>query len=115
MPQDDTLSTHCKKILKADGELLLRSAKDDYNKYRAFTPWPGVYLKSGLKLKKMHLEEESKLHTSYTILSIDKISAVIACEEGSLRVTHVQPSSKKEMSIIDYLNGKRLGVNDLLS
>ncbi len=115
VPQVDEASSHCKKITKADGELSLYSAQDEYNKYRAFTPWPGVYLESGLKLKVMSLEEDEKVHQSHTILSIDKESAVIACEQGSLRVSRVQPNSKKEMSIIDYLNGKRLNVHDQLS
>lgn len=115
VPQDDAIATHCKKISKADGEITLDDAIADHNKYRAFTPWPGVYLSSGLKLKAMQLGSASGAHTSGEILEIDETSALIGCLTGSLRIFRVQPPSKKEMSIIDYLNGKRLSIADTLA
>lgn len=115
LPQDDALATHCKKITKADGEVAFEDAAELYNRYRAFTPWPGVYTSEGLKLKKMVLENREGSHTPGAILSIDADSAVIGCSEGSLRIYAVQPPSKKEMSVTDYLNGKRLAVADLLA
>jgi len=36
--QDDSLSTHCTKITKKDGEVEFDNALTIYNKYRAFTP-----------------------------------------------------------------------------
>ena len=61
--QDEAKATHCKKISKADGEVTLDELETLYNHYRAFTPWPGVYLKSGLKLKKMRRED----HNTYPV------------------------------------------------
>ena len=113
--QDEKLATHCKKISRADGEVVFDNAKALYNKYRAFTPWPGVYLKSGLKLKRMKLEDKVSKHRAGEILSLDSDSIVVGCESGAIRIFRVQPSSKKEMGVISYINGKRLGIEDIIS
>jgi methionyl-tRNA formyltransferase len=60
VPQDDAKSTHCAKVTKQEGLVAFDDAQALYNRYRAFTPWPGVYLESGLKLKKMTLVESTK-------------------------------------------------------
>ena len=83
-----------------------------YNKYRAFTPWPGIYLKSGLKLKQIILEDKVSHNRIAKIISIDTDSIVISCETGSLRIFSVQPQSKKEMDVLSYINGKRLNLED---
>ena len=114
-PQDDSLSTHCSKITKADGEVIFDNALSIYNKYRAFTPWPGIFLKSGLKLKKIKLEDRFSSHEMGKILKIDSDSIVIGCEVGSLRIFNVQPVSKNEMDVLSYINGKRLTVENHLA
>ena len=113
--QDDSLSTHCAKITKADGKVKFKNVNELYNKYRAFTPWPGVYLESGLKLKDISIEEKTSTNQEGKILSIDKDSIVVGCENGSIRIYKVQPASKKEMDILSYINGKRLSLEDTLS
>ena len=113
--QDDAAATHCKKITKADGEVEFDNALTLFNKYRAFTPWPGIYLASKLKLKKIALEDKTSHNEAGKILSIDKDSIVVGCKQGSIRVYKVQPQSKKEMDVLAYINGKRLQVADYLS
>ncbi len=112
--QNDAEATYCKKITKEDGRAEFDDAKTLYNKYRAFTPWPGVYLQSGLKLKKMKLASGSGSFGKGKILKVAEC-AEIGCENGSVEVCRVQPPSKKEMDIKDYLNGKRIGVADTLA
>ncbi|MCD4668036.1 MAG: methionyl-tRNA formyltransferase [Sulfurimonas sp.] len=114
-PQDNTLSTHCSKITKADGEVEFKNVNELYNKYRAFTPWPGIYLESGLKLKNIKLEENLSSNKIGLILKIEDKSIVVGCEKGSVRIFSVQAPSKKEVDIISYINGKRLTVEDYLS
>jgi len=113
--QDDGLSTHCSKITKADGEVELSNAIEVYNKYRAFTPWPGIYLQNGLKLKKIMLEEQTGSNKEGEILAVDSDSIVVGCTLGSLRIYSVQAPSKKEVDVLSYINGKRLGLEDSLS
>jgi methionyl-tRNA formyltransferase len=113
--QNSSQKSYAKKISKEDGLLDLKDAKSCESKYRAFIFWPGVFLESGLKLKELNLQETSKTYECGKILEIDKEGIVLACEVGSLKVTRVQPPSKKEMSVIDYIRGKRLEVGDTLS
>lgn len=113
--QDDNCATHCKKISKKDGLVTFDDALSIYNKYRAYTPWPGIYLESQLKLKKISLVDSEKSNECGKILEIKKDGIVVGCLKGSLLIQSVQPLSKKEMKIADYLNGKRLELNNILS
>ncbi|UFS63312.1 methionyl-tRNA formyltransferase [Sulfurimonas sp. HSL-3221] len=115
VPQNDADASLCKKISKADGEVAFDDARSLYNKYRAFTPWPGVYLESGLKLTKMHLAEEDGGFVPGRILAVEKSRVKVGCSMGALWIETVQPPSKKAMAVVDYLNGKRLGLDDTLA
>ena len=110
--QDETKATHCTKITKQEGLIHFDDAQSLYNRYHAFTPWPGVYLESGLKLKKMTLVESDKPHVAGEILAVEKEYVVVGCSQGSVAIERVQPASKKEMRVVDYLNGKRLSLAD---
>ncbi|MCK9473275.1 methionyl-tRNA formyltransferase [Sulfurimonas sp.] len=113
--QDDSTSSHCTKITKQDGEVSFADAEALFNKYRAFTPWPGIYLASGLKLKKIKLVENQSENESGKILQIEKDSIIVGCKKGRIRIYRVQPESKNEMDVLSYINGKRVSVADTLS
>ena len=112
--QNDEESTHCSKISKENGLVQFDDAETLYNLYRAYTPWPGVYLESGLKLKQMSLESSEGLHKAGEVLEVSKESIVVGCQKGSIRLFRVQPASKKEMDMRSFLNGKRLERADIL-
>jgi methionyl-tRNA formyltransferase len=113
--QDEKLVSHCKKITKADGEVEFDDAQKLYNRYRAFTPWPGIYLNSGLKLKKIKLLESETINNSAEILKINDNSLIVGCKKGTLEIFRVQAPSKKEVDILSYINGKRLSLESHLS
>jgi len=113
--QDNTKATNCKKITKIDGLVLLDDAQITYNKYRAFTPWPGIYLENGLKLKRIEIVENNSKNNEGEILKINDNNIIIGCKKGSIKLFNVQPSSKKEMNVVSYINGKRLVVADRIS
>lgn len=113
--QDDSVSSHCTKISKKEGKVEFNDASSLFNKYRAFTPWPGIYLGSGLKLIKIELVEKDSKNESGKILHVDKESIIVGCKSGSIKVLRVQPQSKNEMDVISYINGKRLNIADTLS
>lgn len=114
VPQDETEATHCSKIAKVNGLIAFENAVEVYNKYRAFTPWPGIYLESGLKLKEMRLNESHSVGTAGEIMAVDEQSITVQCEKGSLKLLKVQAPSKQETSAVAYLNGKRLGCGNTL-
>jgi methionyl-tRNA formyltransferase len=112
--QDDSASTQCTKITKSQGLITFDNASSIHNRYRAFTPWPGIYLESGLKIKSLKLEEPQSLGNAGEIVAIDEESIVVQCELGSLRLYTLQAPSKSEVSAVAYLNGKRLGCGNTL-
>lgn len=113
--QNEALASHCKKITKQDGEVAFEDAEKIFKKYRAFTSWPGIYLASGLKLKKIKFLENKSQNESGKILQIEKDAIVVGCKKGTIQVSRVQPESKNEMDILSYINGKRLNLADTLS
>ena len=117
--QDDAQATHCKKIAKSDGLFgFEQSAQQIYNKFRALSPWPGIYQASGLKILELELLREScgrKFERSGEILNVDKLGFCVSCVEGTVRITKVQEPGKKPVDASAYLNGKRLGIGDIVS
>lgn len=113
--QDESLATHCRKISKNDGKIEMSEAVSIYNRYRAFTPWPGIHINSGLKLKEMALHTPCHSYEAGKILEIAKDHIIVGCKLGALKIYRVQPESKNEMDVISYCNGKRLKIDDTLS
>ena len=111
--QDDAQASHCKKISKSDGLFSFdEEAGQIYNKFRALTPWPGIYLTSGLKI--LSLELSKKSGKSGEILSVEKDHVVVACKGGAVKIYELQEPSKKPTNAKAYINGKRLSVGDEL-
>ena len=111
--QDDEQATHCKKISKSDGLFSFdEEAGQIYNKFRALTPWPGLYLASGLKVLSLELSDKSGKNGE--ILSVEKDHVVVACKGGAVKIYELQEPSKKPTNAKAYINGKRLSVGDEL-
>ncbi|PID48269.1 MAG: methionyl-tRNA formyltransferase [Proteobacteria bacterium] len=116
LPQNDTNSSKCSKISKKDGkvDILSQSAFEIYTKFRAFTPWPGIFLESGLKLINVKLKDKASKKEPGEILAINKDETQIACKEGILSIFEVQPPTKQKMSAYSYMQGLRKRVGDKL-
>lgn len=113
--QDESLATHCKKIKKEDGLIELNDAREIYQKYLAFTPWPTIFLENGLKFIELELVDETKKNSKIgEILELEKESFLLACKKGILRIKKLQESGKKALDGKTYLNGKRLKIGDSL-
>ena len=118
LKQDDAQATHCKKISKSDGLFgFEESARQIYNKFRALTPWPGIYLSSGLKILdlKYLCGREDERRKPGEIIFDGKYYIYVACGEGALCIETVQEPGKKPVDASAYLNGKRLGIGDIVS
>jgi len=115
LQQSDLETSYSPKINKKDGEIELLNAKEITSKFKAFYGWPTIFTQSGMKINEMELESESGNFKAGEILEFDKNSAVIGCKTGKIRVFKVQPKSKKQMKIFDFINGKRLKIGDILS
>ena len=90
IPQDENQATFCGKIKKEDG-LIDPQGNDleNWNKYRAFYGWPGVYFFANKKDKKIRLK-------------ITQASLI----DGKFTIEKVIPENKKEISYSDFLKQK---------
>jgi methionyl-tRNA formyltransferase len=112
--QNESEVSFCKKIKKEDGLVDFFNAKKLYQKYKAYSYWPGVFLKSELKLKDIELNEETSINKQGEILEVTNDYVLIGCEVGSLKIKTIQAPSKKAINAIDYIRGQRLELNKIL-
>lgn len=112
--QDESKVSFCKKIKKEDGLIELNEASVIYQKFLAFYPWPGIFLKNGLKFLDIELFDKDSLQESGKILNIENDGFLLACKKGILKIKILQESGKKALDGKTYLNGKRLKIGDNL-
>lgn len=109
LPQNPNLATVAPKIEKAEAELKVeRDAREQYDAFRAFTPSPGAFLRTGsgvLRISRARFREATG--EPGTILDGGE-GCLLAFEGGSLDLLELQPEGKKRMSGKDFLNGQRL-------
>ena len=84
------------------------------NKVRAYYGFPGSYFYYGGKLIKiLRAEFCAAQGAPGEILTADpKKGLVIACGDGAVSVTSIQPEGGKAMPASDYLRGHRMAVGD---
>lgn len=114
LKQDDFQASYCQKIKKDAGRVKLADALEVVAKYRAYGVWPSVFLASGVKLFGIELESGEGVHRAGEILAIDEEGVVLGCERGSIRVEALQAPSKQKISAKAFVQGRRLGVGDVL-
>jgi methionyl-tRNA formyltransferase len=94
-PQDHDRATIAPKIEKAEGEIRFdEPARAIYNRFRAFDPWPGIFVQTGgetIKLTDMHPAAGSG--PPRTILAIDD-GVVVAAGDGAVRIAEMQRAGK---------------------
>lgn len=108
-PQDPALATHAPKIDKSEAELRVdRVAHHEYNRFRAFTPSPGAFIRTehgSVRLSALRLSQE---RGAPGVILATSPQLRIAFENGSIDFVEIQPEGKKRMSGRDFANGARL-------
>lgn len=99
--------SYCKKIKKENGEVEFLNAKKLYQTYKAYSYWPGVFTKGGLKLKDITLIDETSFNKEGEILESGKDFIKIGCILGSIKVETFQMPSKKAINAGDFLRGNQ--------
>jgi methionyl-tRNA formyltransferase len=109
LPQESEKATYCKKIEKEDGLIdWTLPAKEIYQKWQAYTPWPGVfthYEGKRLLLEKVYLlsGDEYETITGKVIKQSDGTIGVI-CGKWILILETVKLEWKKSQNIKDFFN-----------
>ncbi len=124
-PQDSSGISYAPLLKKSDGQINWNdSSRRILNRIRALNPWPGTYIKikSGKKVKILEAKiilvpieaDKGGFPKPGKIVEIGKGEGfVVACGEGSLLVTRVQPENKSVQRAYDYIQGARLTVSDM--
>lgn len=94
--QDSKQATFCGKFIKEDGSIIPseQGTTEIFNRWRAFQPWPGIYL------------EDSKIKLLALSLTPQKNSIALTCKDGELLyVDQIQIPGKKPMNALDAFRG----------
>lgn len=109
--QDNELASYASKILKHEAEIDWRqSASVLQRRIRAFDPFPGCYGELGnvrIKIWRADCIDDGIKHQPGTIVEVARDNIIVACGEGSLRITQVQLPNKSRVSVSDLLNANQ--------
>jgi methionyl-tRNA formyltransferase len=113
-PQPGEGVTYARKITKDDGRLdWTRPAVTLWNRLRAFTPWPGAFCQMPAepnpRLLKVHAAQPvAGSGEPGAVLAADRTGIVVACGEGALRLTEVQPEAGRRLTAEQFVAGHRV-------
>lgn len=107
--QDDTLATYAHKLNKAEAALdWQRPATELARLIRAFNPWPLAHASwQGKPLKVLVAQPESAAGQPGEILDCSRQGLLVACGNGSLRLTRLQLPGGKPLAFSDLYNARR--------
>lgn len=113
--QFDALSSKCSKIKKDDGLIKFSDdAKEVFQKFKAFYPWPGIFLENGTKLLDIEFIDDNESSDFGKIVNLDRESFDLQFKNGVIKVFKIQEKAKKPLLAGDFINGKRLKIGDIL-
>jgi methionyl-tRNA formyltransferase len=124
-PQDERLATYAPMLRKEHGRIAWAgSAKEVRDLVRGMFPWPSAYtFHLGRMIKVLGAAvSDAQRETARpsgvppgTILAVERDGIAVACGEGTVRLTRVQPEGGKEMSPWAFAQGRQLRKWEVLS
>mgnify|MGYP001632513428 FL=1 len=119
-PQDDAQATYATLLDRSMEHLdWSKTAQEVHNLIRGFNPAPSTFTKlpngKSLKIWGSKMTGKSSAAAAGTVIETGKHSFFVACGEGVLEITEVQPESKKRMPAQVFLNGRGVQEGDLLA
>ena len=119
-PQDDAQATYATLLDRSMEHIdWSKTAQEVHNLIRGFNPAPSTFTKlpngKSLKIWGSKMTDKSSVAAAGTVIATGKHSFFVACGEGVLEITEVQPESKKRMPAQVFLNGRGVQEGDLLA
>lgn len=119
-PQDNEQATYATLLDRSMEHIdWSKTAQEVHNLIRGFNPAPSTFTKlpngKSLKIWGSKMTGKSSAAAAGTVIETDKHSFFVACGEGVLEITEVQPESKKRMPAQVFLNGRGVQEGDLLA
>ena len=119
-PQDNEQATYATLLDRSMEHIdWSKTAQEVHNLIRGFNPAPSTFTKlpngKSLKIWGSKMTDKSSAAAAGTVIETGKHSFFVACSEGVLEITEVQPESKKRMPAQVFLNGRGVQEGDLLA
>lgn len=119
-PQDDAQATYATLLDRSMEHIdWSKKAQEVHNLIRGFNPAPSTFTKlpngKSLKIWGSKMTDKSSAAAAGTVIETGKHSFFVACGDGVLEITEVQPESKKRMPAQVFLNGRGVQEGDLLA
>ena len=119
-PQDNEQATYATLLDRSMEHIdWSKTAQEVHNLIRGFNPAPSTFTKlpngKSLKIWGSKMTDKSSADAAGTVIETGKHSFFVACGEGVLEITEVQPESKKRMPTQVFLNGRGVQEGDLLA
>ena len=106
--QSDNNVSYCKKITKEDGRISFEeTAKEIFNKYRAFSGWPGTYFQyknTTIKIHGMHIIKLDNDDAPGSVLYVTRDGIYVKVSDSVIVITHIQFPGKKIINSFDIYN-----------
>ncbi|MFZ2187759.1 MAG: methionyl-tRNA formyltransferase [Candidatus Moraniibacteriota bacterium] len=122
-PQDDSTATLCQLIEREDGHILwTESAESIYNRFRALSPWPGIFVfwkkeheLLRLKLHRISYQKQSP-QIPYPLGQVFEVGEKVGVQtsEGVIFLEEVQLEGKTRIDIAEFLLGNKDIINGFL-
>ncbi|WP_293851483.1 methionyl-tRNA formyltransferase [uncultured Phascolarctobacterium sp.] len=119
-PQDNEQATYATLLDRSMEHIdWSKTAQEVHNLIRGFNPAPSTFTKlpngKSLKIWGSKMTDKNSTAAAGTVIETGKHSFFVACGEGVLEITEVQPESKKRMPAQVFLNGRGVQEGDLLA
>lgn len=119
-PQDNEQATYATLLDRSMEHIdWSKTAQEVHNLIRGFNPAPSTFTKlpngKSLKIWGSKMTDKSSAAAAGTVIETGKHSFFVACGEGVLEITEVQPESKKRMPAQVFLNGRGVQEGDMLA
>lgn len=118
-PQNDEEATYA-TLLDRSMECIdwSKPSNEVHNLIRGFNPTPSTFTKlpngKNLKIWGSRLTDKKTTASAGTVIETNKHSFFVACGDGVLEITEVQPESKKRMPSQVFLNGRGVQEGEVL-
>ena len=115
-PQPQTGITYAQKLTKEEAKIdWHQPAPVIEHKIRAFNPVPGAWVEyQGRPLKIWRAEAVEQSGRAGEVLAISSDGLIVACGEGALNITELQPAGSKRMPIAAFAAGRHIEKGTLL-
>ena len=110
--QDDSLSCYASMLTKNMGDIdFTQPAEKIERLVRGLQPWPCAFTKingKGVKIYGANVVDKPEGVQPGSVINVTKKSFAIACGEGAIQITRLQPEGKKPMDTAAFLAGNKL-------